>query len=421
MIKTWLFVILIGALLLSACSSPNPTPEIAVDPPPESNPESTEIPDTVARPTSTPQQPTIVEPTPVTLLPPDDPPSFAGREFSTDFSIHTIPYDEILSGGVPKDGIPAVNNPEFVSTDEADNWLKLVEPVIFVEVGDDRRAYPIQILMWHEIVNDTVGGLPLAITFCPLCNTAIVFERHVDGQTLDFGTTGRLHYSNLLMYDRQTESWWQQASGKAVIGSYTGNRLAFYPGVIISWEEFKTAYPEGTVMSQHTGFSRSYGSNPYGGYDDVNRPPFLYDGPETPGVLPPVARVLTVESGTDAVAYPFDLLQEVHVVNDQINGIPVVVFWEAGVASALDSNSVAGGRDVGTAAVFDRALNGEILEFEFDGQNIIDVGTKSEWNILGRAVGGPLAETQLVPVISIHHFWFSWAAFMPETRIYQLE
>jgi hypothetical protein len=419
--KTWLFILLIGVMLLSACTSPNPIPETDAETVAENNTENSANPEVDTPPTTVPQQPTEAEPTPVTLLPEENPPSGADREFSTDFSIHTIAYDEILSGGVPKDGIPAVNDPEFVSIDEADAWLKPVEPIIFVEVDGDRRAYPIQILMWHEIVNDTVGGLPLAITFCPLCNTAIIFERVIDGQTLDFGTTGRLHYSNLIMYDRQTESWWQQASGKAVIGSFTGKRLSFYRGDIISWEEFKTTYPEGTVMSQHTGYSRSYGANPYGGYDDVNRPPFLYDGPETPGVLPPVARVLTVESGEDAVAYPFDVLEEVHVVNDQINGIPVVVFWKAGVASALDSNTVAGGRDVGTAAVFERTLNGEILEFEFDGQNIVDVGTKSEWNILGRAVNGALAEDQLTPVISVHHFWFSWAAFMPETRVYQAE
>jgi hypothetical protein len=421
----WLYVILIGVMLLSACTSPVTISEGDGESVSGNEPESTPAPDTAAPPTSAPssipQQPTDVEPPSLDLLPEENPPGLAAQEFSTDFSIHTIPYDEILSGGVPKDAIPAINDPQFVSTDEADSWLEPVEPVIFVEVGDDRRAYPIQILMWHEIVNDTVGDLPLTITFCPLCNTAIVFERVVDGQTLDFGTTGRLHYSNLIMYDRQTESWWEQASGKAVIGSFTGTRLKFHSGSIIAWEEFKATYPDGVVMSQNTGHSRAYGRNPYAGYDDVNRPPFLYDGPETPGILPPVARVLTVESGEEAVAYPFDVLQEVHVVNDEINGIPVVVIWETGVASALDVNTVAGGRDVGTAAVYERTLNGEVLEFEYDGQKIIDVSTQSAWNILGQAVDGALLDAQLTPIVSINHFWFSWAAFMPETRVYQPE
>ena len=129
-----------------------------------------------------------------------------------------MPYREILSGGLPKDGIPAIDEPQFVSVDEADAWLQPQEPVILVEVEGDACAYPIQILMWHEIVNDTIGRVPVVVTYCPLCNTGIAFERTFDGQVLDFGTTGRLRYSNLVMYDRQTQTWWQQASGEASRG-----------------------------------------------------------------------------------------------------------------------------------------------------------------------------------------------------------
>jgi len=156
-----------------------------------------------------------------TLLPPETPPEFATVEFKTDFRKHCVHYDEILSGGPPKDGIPALDAPRFVTVSEADAWLKPNEPVISFQIGSDARAYPIQMLIWHEIVNDTVGGVPVAVTFCPLCNTAIVFERTVSGRVLDFGTTGRLRFSNLLMYDRQTESWWQQAIGQAIIGQLT--------------------------------------------------------------------------------------------------------------------------------------------------------------------------------------------------------
>jgi hypothetical protein len=170
----------------------------------------------------------------------ETPPKGAASEFSTDFSKHTVSYAEIISGGPPKDGIPAIDEPVFVDVDEANSWLKPVEPVILVEVGDEARAYPLQILIWHEIVNDTLGDLPLAVTFCPLCNTAIAFERTFDGQVLDFGTTGRLRYSNLIMYDRQTETWWQQANGEAIAGEYAGSQLEFYPAVIISWQEFMT-------------------------------------------------------------------------------------------------------------------------------------------------------------------------------------
>jgi hypothetical protein len=351
--------------------------------------------------------------------PEDPPPVRAKQEFSTDFSKHSVPYSEIMSGGPPKDGIPPIDFPLYVSIDEADEWLEPVEPVILVQVGEESRAYPLQILTWHEIVNDTLGGLPLAVTFCPLCNTAIVFERTLDGMELNFGTTGRLRFSNLIMYDRQTESWWQQANGEAIVGEFLGKRLEFYPGVIISWDEFKNAHPEGTVLSRRTGFSRSYGVNPYGGYDDVNNPPFLFRGPETPGVLPPMARVLTVDTEAEAVAYPYEVLEEVRVANDTISGKPIVVFWEPGTASALDTVIIAEGRDVGTASAFSRQVNGRELTFYFADDKILDEQTGSEWNILGRSVAGELEGVQLEPVVSINHFWFSWAAFKPETRIYQ--
>jgi hypothetical protein len=276
-----------------------------------------------------------------------------------------------------------------------------------------------QILMWHEIVNDVVGEVPVTVTFCPLCNTAIAFERAFDGQVLDFGTTGRLRYSNLIMYDRQTETWWQQASGQAIAGEYAGRQLTFLPAAIVGWAEFKAAHPEGKVLSRDTGFRRDYGRNPYVGYDDVGRSPFLYDGPQTPGQLPPMARVLTVDLNDEAVAYPYDVLQEIHVANDVVGGTPVVVFWAAGTASALDGAGVASGRDVGTLIAYSREVEGETLSFRFAEGAIVDAGTGSEWNVLGEAVGGPLAGTRLAPVVSVNHFWFSWAAFKPETRVFE--
>jgi hypothetical protein len=330
-----------------------------------------------------------------------------------------VSYREILSGGPPKDGIPALDQPRFISIDEADAWLKPQEPVILFQVGDDARAYPIQILMWHEIVNDVVGDVPAVVTFCPLCNTAIAFERTLDGQVLDFGTTGRLRYSNLIMYDRQTESWWQQATGDAIAGEFTGRQLNFLPASIIAWADFKAAYPQGRVLSRETGYARRYGDNPYTGYDDVNRPPFLYEGPRTPGMLPPMARVFTVDLNGEAAAYPFDILQKVRVVNDSVGGSPLVVMWTPGTASALDAPTVALGRDVGAVNAFSRRIDGQTLSFRLDGERIVDQETGSQWDILGRAASGPLAGSRLTPVVGINHFWFSWAAFKPETRVYQ--
>ncbi len=356
----------------------------------------------------------------VELLDPDEtPPQGAEFQFSTDFSIHSVPYSEILSGGPPKDGIPAVDDPKFVPVEDAGEWLDPLEPVLLFQHGDEARAYPIQILMYHEIVNDSVGDLAVTLTFCPLCNTGIAFERKVDGEVLDFGTTGRLRFSNLIMYDRQTETWWQQASGQAIAGELTGKSLTFLPVSMVSWEQFKESFPDGQVLSRDTGFQRPYGRNPYAGYDNINNPPFLYRGPATPGELPAVARVLTIDTGEEAAAYPYETLQEVKVVNDTVGGQDVVVLWQAGTASALDANSVAGGRDIGAASAFSREVDGRTLTFSHDGEKIVDDQTGSEWNLLGTAVSGELEGIRLEPVVAINHFWFSWAAFKPETRIYQ--
>lgn len=403
MFRNWTVWILVAGWILSACSPSQTTDSASPPPQPDSVTESFPLPSTLIPPT---------------LLPQEAPPARAESEFTTDFSKHSVPYSEILSGGPPRDGIPPIDAPQFIPVNEADEWLEDREPVVFVQVGDDTRAYPIQILMWHEIVNDTVGNEPLIVSFCPLCNTAIAFKRTFNGEIFDFGTTGRLRYSNLIMYDRQTETWWQQATGDAIAGEYTGAQLEFYPASMISWDDFKDLYPNGKVLSRDTGHPRDYGRNPYVGYDDVNNPPFLYQGPVTPDQLPPVARVLTIDLDGEAVAYPYETLEKISVVNDAVGSEEVVVIWQAGTASPLD-NSTTNGRDVGTAAAFSRHANDQILTFTFEGGDIKDMETGSTWNVLGTATSGPLAGTQLSPVIAINHFWFSWAAFKPETRIYQ--
>jgi len=424
--------LLIASLILSACASALSATDSEQSPGetvghPGSAPEVT---GPASTPRSDPQteEPQPSQPTPgpteipaatPTISPDEQPPAGALSQFSTDFSKHSVPYNEIISGGPPKDAIPSIDDPQFVAVAEAEEWLGPQEPVILFKIGDDARAYPLQILTWHEIVNDVVGGEPVVVTFCPLCNTAIAFKRTVNGQVFDFGTTGQLRFSNLIMYDRQTETWWQQASGEAIAGELTGEQLEFLPATIIAWEQFKKEFPDGKVLSRDTGFSRSYGRNPYTGYDNINSSPFLFKGPQTPGALPPMARVITVDLGDEAVAYPYQVLQEVHVVNNTIAEQEVVVIWEPGTASALDSGSIAGGRDVGTAAVFSRQLEGQTLTFSFGGSRILDDQTGSEWNVLGQAVSGELAGTRLEEVVSINHFWFSWAAFKPDTRIYQ--
>jgi hypothetical protein len=401
--RNWMLWIIAAGWFLSACASAQSTDSTS----PLSHPDS--VTESVSSPAA------LIAPT---LLPEEPPPAKAQSEFTTDFSKHSVPYGEILSGGPPKDGIPSIDAPKLISVSEANDWLNDREPVVFVQVNDDARAYPIQILMWHEIVNDVVAGEPLMISFCPLCNTAIAFRRTYGDQVLVFGTTGRLRYSNLIMYDRQTETWWQQATEDAIAGKYTGAQLEFYPASMISWKDFRTLYPDGKVLSRDTGYPRDYGRNPYFGYDDINQTPFLYDG-STPNQLPPMARVLTVEVNDDAVAYPYEMLREANVINDRVGSEDIVVFWTEGTASALDTQNIPDGQEVGSAVAYSRLLDDTTLTFIFTDGKIRDEQTDSEWNILGKAVAGKMKGKELSPVVSINHFWFSWAAFKPETRLYQ--
>ncbi len=230
--------------------------------------------------------------------------------WTTDFSLHSVPYSEILSGGPSRDGIPPIDNPRFATFEDADGWLDGQEPVIAFELNGDARAYPLQILTWHEIVNDVVGDVPVTVTFCPLCNSAIVFDRRLDGVVYDFGTSGKLRNSDLIMWDRQTESWWQQFTGEAIVGSLTGKKLQFLTATIISWEDFKVSKPEGKALDIDTGFNRSYTRSPYAGYDRVDNPPFLFDG-DLDGRLLPKERVVAVELDSgEAVAFPYTILRE---------------------------------------------------------------------------------------------------------------
>lgn len=343
---------------------------------------------------------------------------FSKADWKTDFSKHSVPLSEISSGGPPRDGIPPIDHPKFASASEADSWLKPKEPVISFAAGGDHRAYPLQIVIWHEIVNDQVGGQPVTITFCPLCNSAIAFDRRLGDRTFDFGTTGNLRKSDLVMWDRQTESWWQQLGGEAIVGELTGQRLTMVPSSIVSWADFKAHFPDGKVLSRDTGFLRDYGRNPYVGYDDVDSPPFLFSG-KLDGRLPPKERVVAVSLGGEDVAYPYSLLQKRRVVIDKVGVASIVVFYQLGTVSALDAESIPDSRDVGATGVFRTELNGRGLSFTFTNGAIVDADTGSKWNVFGTAVSGPLRGGQLEPVLHGDHFWFAWAAFKPQTRIFQ--
>ena len=337
-----------------------------------------------------------------------------GSIWRTDFTKHSVDLSEFISGGPPKDGIRSLEQPKHEPVGEAD--LIDREPVIAVEVNGDARAYPLGILTRHEIANDVIGGVPVAITFCPLCNSAIVFNRELDGVVYEFGVSGFLRNSDLVMHDRQTESWWQQFTGEAIVGELTGALLDVVPSSTVSWADFKATYPDGRVLSTDTGFSIDYGFNPYVNYDS-DESPFLFRGAPDDR-LSPIERVVAVELSGDAVAYPFSLLREMRVVHDSVGGESVVVFFQQGTASALDTRRVSDGRDVGASGVFRSETPDQPLTFRAEGDEIIDNETGSRWNILGKAVEGPLAGEELTPVVHGDHFWFAWTAFKPETRLF---
>ncbi|MDR7549518.1 MAG: DUF3179 domain-containing (seleno)protein [Armatimonadota bacterium] len=242
-------------------------------------------------------------------------------------------------------------------------------------------------------------------------------NRRLEGQGYDFGTTGRLYKSALVIYDRQTESWWWQVSGKAIVGDLTGKRLTVLPSQIVSWAAFRGARPGGKVLSRETGHHRPYGRNPYVGYDHINASPFLYTGERDPR-LRPMERVVTVSIRGEDVAYPFSRLERVGIVHDTVGGVPIVVFFQKGTASALDTSDLASGQDVGAAGVFMPVIDGRRLTFTARGMQIADDQTKSTWNILGQATAGRLSGRRLEPVVHGNHFWFSWASYRPGTRIW---
>lgn len=348
----------------------------------------------------------------------------------TDFCQHTIDYADVLSGGPPPNGIPpvgfpaqehlaapALSDPLFESVESATAWLQPQSPVIALSLEGEARAYPLAILIWHEIVNDVIGATPVAVTFCPLCNSSIAFDRRVQGETLYFGTTGNLRNSDLIMWDDRTQSWWQQFTGEGIVGAYTGMMLTMLPSQVVGFGQFSQQYPDGQVLSRETGTSRSYGSNPYTFYDSTDQP-FLYTG-ELDTRLPATARVLAGVVGGQPVAYPFENLQSEFVINDTVGGEDVVALWQGGVASALDAGQIDAGRDIGTAALFSRVLDGQTLTFTADESGLIrDEQTGSLWNAFGTAIEGELAGSQLQQVVGAPHFWFAWAAFQPETTLY---
>lgn len=347
------------------------------------------------------------------------PTGFDVEEWRTDFGRSVVPFEEIVPGGPPKDGIPALDAPTFVSAGEADDWLEGREPVAVVVLGGEAKAYPLQILIWHEIVNDVVGDVPVTITFCPLCNTTLAFDRRHGDRVLDFGTTGLLRHSDMIMYDRQTETWWQQAVGEAIVGELAGDRLIPIPAPVLGWDQARDAHPDLRVLDRETGHTRRYGENPYRGYDTRGGPIATFIRKRTDRRLNAMDRVVALDEGEPAVAVPFEMLRDHRVVALATTAGPRVIFWAPGQASALDRARIGSGREVGSVAVYSPVVDGTVLEFDPADQEgrYRDRVTGTVWTLSGEAVSGPLRGRRLAAVAHSTPFWFAWVAFRPDTRI----
>ena len=318
-----------------------------------------------------------------------------------------------IRGVVPPDAIPALEDPAFEPAAEVE-WLAGVEPVVALEVNGDARAYPLRIMTWHELVNGTVGGVPVTVSYCPLCNSAVTYDRRVGDRILDFGTSGALYNSALVMYDRQTESLWSHYTGQAVAGHLAGAELNFIPAQTVSFEAFLASHPEGHVLSLDTGHFRRYGQNPYEFYDSNNRP-FLFSG-ALDDRLEPITRVVALRDSGQGAVIPTDVLAEHRVVPFTFAGRELVALFEPGTASALDTPQIEQGRDVGATGVFVRSVGGRLLDLSAaDAGGFIDAASGVVYDILGQP--SDTVAAALEPVEHLDTFWFAAAAFYPDIEI----
>ena len=347
------------------------------------------------------------------------PRGFPDDVWKTDWSKHNVPLSEIEMN-LSKDAIPAINSPVFIAQTDAASWISTDEPVLSVVVDGSARAYPLQILIWHEMVNDVLNGKPIVVTFCPLCYSALVFGREINGRTVQFGVSGALRHSDLVMYDAETHSLWQQISGEAIVGARTGMILDAVPAQIISFGQFRASFPDGDVLSKETGFTRRYGQNPYPGYDNVDERPWLYKGSEDSRVKP-MEKVVTVSIGGQHKAYPHTTTRASGVINDQVGNALIVLFHtQRGARSALDQERIQDSKRVGSTGVFSRTLNdGRVLTFVSSGGQFKDTETGSVWGVSGLAVSGPLAGTRLTPIVHGDIFSFAWFVIHPESSVYE--
>lgn len=333
----------------------------------------------------------------------------------TNFDKRSVSLGEIVFQALPRDGIPAIHEAKFERA-KMISWLNPREPVIVLEYQNQHKAYPLQIMIHHEVVNDTIADLPVVVTFCPLCNTAIIFKRTIKDKLLSFGVSGSLHKSDLIMYDLQTYSWWQQFSGKGIVGDYTGETLEYLPSKVVAFEDYLGKFPNGLVLSRETGFNKLYGENPFTGYDSIDKSPFDFDYNDSR--LRPMERVLAIEYQGKSKVYPLSILNQWPLLKDTVADKPVIIFNKKGMLSVLDKEWIDESEKLPAVVAYERYLNGEILEFKVQDNIIIDTNTGSYWDLFGFAYSGPLKGAQLRQADRGVHFAFAWLVFKPQSDIY---
>lgn len=338
--------------------------------------------------------------------------------WSTNWKKHSVDYSDLLSGGPPRDGIPPLDKPIFTSIKEAKSWLNDNDALIFVKINDKSKAYALKILIWHEIVNDTLDEEKILVTFCPLCNASFVYSRIIDNKEYTFGTSGLLRHSDLVMFDRQSESLWQQFSGDAIIGDKTGITLDSINSSILSFKDIYTQYPNTKILSKNTGFYRSYGKNPYIGYDNINSSPFLLKDKSDLRLLP-MRRVSTLEINNKSIVYSHKILKNKNLVNDIFEKSNIVVFYKENLLSVLDKKDISESKLIASTKVYNRRVGQSILEFYYKDGFYYDKETNSKWNFFGKALEGKFKNTQLFEFSSGNHFWFSYSIFKKNTLIYK--
>ncbi len=347
--------------------------------------------------------------------------------WSTDTTKRTVQLSE-FTVAVPKGAFPVLNYPKFISAGPVLHTYFLHEPVISIAINGKAKAYPLNILTVHEIANDTMGGIPILVTYCPLCNSSVVYDRRLQHQSrerlLTFQVSGMLRNSDMVMFDTQTETWWQQLIGDALVGELAGAKLSVIPSLVISVEEFFQRYPQGQILSRETGVpgaAKSYGQNPYPNYDKLRGSPYetFFDPSKIDKRLPPMERVVDVESKGKRKVYPFTVISKKEVINDTFYGKHLVIFYKSGTVSVLDEQNINKSRNVGSATLFNAVLDGQKLTFQKKGDLFKDGQTGSTWDITGRSLAGLLKGKQLRIEPHSNHFAFAWLAFYPDSEIYR--